>query len=695
MGKRVDLAIVAGLVVVTFFARAYGPNTAPAVTATEYLQSWRYGIPHEITDWTNPQLAEYAMAAGISIFGDDKATGAGFLNSPITDAAFEPAYEDPETSGTGGDRIFLTTGSWLLIAQGGQLGKASGIAIPGAVAVAVDTAGHQVFVGTIDGEILAIPSTALDAMASSNATVKPTLVGHVAAAISHLWATGASNVIVQAGDDVSLLDVATGSTLATLYLPGVAGLLPLDAGGRHLAVAAVPSGLIELDATTLQAMASIPLTAGATGLALVGLPNQPTLYVATGAARIEMLSVGSDASLTDLGGFAMPGLISDVRWDRATNMVHVLGQTREGAATVYVVEPTTNSIFADAALPFAPTAWVLDAQANDQGTDRQRVLAFAQTGVMVSVDAGGNAFGWRLPGAVAAALLAGLLYLLGVVLFRRRWVGVVLAVLAGVLGFAGLLDSYVAVFGAAAFAVLVYMLGSRAVGWRALTEGLLLPVAIGLLFGLAIASSWLGLYAMVGAALVVLLRSRIGRWLALAGLVGLTGAFGVRAVSDNSAAVGLLALMAALVVVLGVGIVRAGGVTRPVAGEGPRWVDPGWRFGIPFMWAMAAMLLVPFAVYVASYIPWALSTAGDPRLILGWPAGHTGQAFLDLQSAMYQNQNANGLPNSALWTLAVLVAMAAVSAVAMLRARPRRERKAAVSGAGTTVPGRLRRVFPR
>jgi hypothetical protein len=132
--------------------------------------------------------------------------------------------------------------------------------------------------------------------------------------------------------------------------------------------------------------------------------------------------------------------------------------------------------------------------------------------------------------------------------------------------------------------------------------------------------------------------------------------------------------------VLGVGIVRAGPVARPAAGEGPRWPDPTWRLGLPFLWAMATMLLVPFAVYVASYIPWAVSTAGDPRLILGWPAGHAGQTFLDLQSATYDYQNASGLPNGAWSTLLVLVLVlvivsAAVAGVAFVRSRPRRERR--------------------
>jgi hypothetical protein len=256
----------------------------------------------------------------------------------------------------------MTTGSRLLVAQDGKLGEASGVAMPGAAAVAVDAVDHQVFVGASDGAISAIQSAAFDAMASSNAIVKPTLVGHVSGPISHLWSTPSGNVLVQSGDDLSLLDVATGSIRVSLYMPGMARLVSFTQGGSQVVVAAVPSGIVEMDATTLQAITSIPLTAGATGLALVDMLGRTTLYEATGAARVEMLAVGGDAELTDAGGIPMPGQVSDVRWDSATGMVHVLGKTRDGATTVYVVEPTSNSIFADAALPFAPVAWVLDSQ---------------------------------------------------------------------------------------------------------------------------------------------------------------------------------------------------------------------------------------------------------------------------------------------------------------------------------------------
>ena len=35
-----------------------------ARTATEFLQAWRYGLSHDIYEWTHPHLAKYAMAGG-------------------------------------------------------------------------------------------------------------------------------------------------------------------------------------------------------------------------------------------------------------------------------------------------------------------------------------------------------------------------------------------------------------------------------------------------------------------------------------------------------------------------------------------------------------------------------------------------------------------------------------------------------
>jgi hypothetical protein len=60
---------------------------------------------------------------------------------------------------------------------------------------------------------------------------------------------------------------------------------------------------------------------------------------------------------------------------------------------------------------------------------------------------------------------------------------------------------------------------------------------------------------------------------------------------------------------------------------------------------------------VASYVPWALTAgpsnvpaavaAGAPQLFVGWPPGHTGQTFLDLQAEMYRYHNEFRWPHGA------------------------------------------------
>ena len=42
-----------------------------ARTATEFLQFWRYGIPHSIYEYTHPHMAKYLIAEGITLFGDN------------------------------------------------------------------------------------------------------------------------------------------------------------------------------------------------------------------------------------------------------------------------------------------------------------------------------------------------------------------------------------------------------------------------------------------------------------------------------------------------------------------------------------------------------------------------------------------------------------------------------------------------
>jgi hypothetical protein len=51
----------------------------------------------------------------------------------------------------------------------------------------------------------------------------------------------------------------------------------------------------------------------------------------------------------------------------------------------------------------------------------------------------------------------------------------------------------------------------------------------------------------------------------------------------------------------------------------------------------ASLVALPVAVYVISYLPWAM--IDGHQIVDGWPAGHTGQTLLDLTAQMYRYHN--------------------------------------------------------
>ena len=206
---------------------------------------------------------------------------------------------------------------------------------------------------------------------------------------------------------------------------------------------------------------------------------------------------------------------------------------------MYVVETHGNSIFADARLPFDPKAWVIDAQPQYPSQDRQDLLLFSPTGATATVDIGNNPFAWRLPGVILGALTAGLLYVLARILFQRRSVAIFVGILALADGMAfvqsriGMNDVYVGFFIVAAY-TLFAALWIGAIRWR-WAFWVLMPV-VGLLLGLAIASKWVGLYALAGIGILILARSALGRLLIIVGMIGATTVLGYMALSVPSGA---------------------------------------------------------------------------------------------------------------------------------------------------------------
>ncbi len=498
-----------------------------------------------------------------------------------------------------------------------------------------------------------------------------------------------------------------------------------------------------LDAATLDTVFSVTLPGQAFGMDLANTSDigDPTLYVASGDSlqlvQLPTTNGTFDGPPTLASPVSMPGAVTNVTWDEPSDMIHALGTAPDGRTpTIYVVEPHGNAVYANANLPFTPAAWAMDQQPDNPSGDRQQLLAISASGTVAAVDVGSHAFAWRLPGVIAGSLMIALLYLLARILFRRRSVALAVGAIAMVDGmfFAnsriGMNDIYAGLFIVAAYVVFAAMALGRWRGRSALLVGLPL---LGLLLGLACASKWVGFYAIGGIGLLTLLRSGLGRTVALvamAGLAGILGYYSISAPPDTTHPqlnVTFLILMIGITLLLAAGIavrsmrwtvdelrfavlaplvvgvlLAAAGIllgqqlaSTPVSGralvlagaagvalavvaygaplllarwgmgplapppqpgdpktyvdppaDAPResWLLPGASYGIPFLWALACMTLLPVVVYVALYTPWV---ALGNQFWTGFPAGNHGQTLWDLTDSMFNYHNDLRVPHPA------------------------------------------------
>jgi len=89
------------------FDEVYHPRTA-----TEFLQYWKYGISHDIYEWTHPPLAKYVMALGLVTLGEDHVSAQSKLGAPVIDAVIEPRRDDGlDPTRIEGDRLWVATGT--------------------------------------------------------------------------------------------------------------------------------------------------------------------------------------------------------------------------------------------------------------------------------------------------------------------------------------------------------------------------------------------------------------------------------------------------------------------------------------------------------------------------------------------------------------------------------------------------------
>ena len=827
---RLDLWLLVVIVLVALVSRTFRlsepyrmhfDEVYHARTATEFLQDWRYGMPHDIYEWTHPHIAKYAMAAGLIVAGDDRVTAQRSLGTTVRDVLVEPQWVDSSRpSPPSGDRFYVAGGDELRAYDLVTRGLITTWSVPGASALTLDPVGHRVLVGTDSGQVLALDTTVLDdARASGGYSAEtpitsvdgPAPLADVKAPVTHLGLTtdASGMAVATSGGEVVLVDPSTGAETGRQRLGGVSDLadgglgdgltadptavtdpaavstaLATITGGNAadyqarltaatsageaavvllggftddqqqkdistaisdgrltgLTVAPLPriavadeGGVTFISPATGQIVDTVTLDGAARGLTVVTGIDQPTLYAALEGKNVAVIQLGQGDGkegphLTTT--FPMPGDVRDLVYDQPTQMVHVLGRTPDGTSdTIYVVEPHGNAVYADARLPFDAQAWALDANPENPSGDRQAILATSADGMLATVDSGNHAFAWRLPGMLAGALTAGLIFLLVRILFRRREIAVIAAILVLVDGMLfvqsriAMNDVYVGLFIVAAYTLFAPLWLGR---WKRPWAFWVVLPAVGVLLGFALASKWVGLYAMAGVVVLILGRSALGRILLILGLALGTAVLGYMAIDiapDAStsagnflfvalmialtlgavlvtvfrpiawsaeetrlaivgpAAIGILVFLIAvplgiavkpigagpaaltptvisLLLILGSGVVwailRFAGIwglgplalppdpddpvrlTEPGSPPPEGWLRPGTLLGLPIVWGVICLAVVPIVVYVISYLPWV---ALGNRLTDTWPPGNTGQTLLALTRQMYDYHN--------------------------------------------------------
>ena len=163
---RLDLWIVVVLVVGTMVLRTFRlaepyqmhfDEVYHARTATEFLQDWRYGLSHDIYEWTHPHLAKYAMAVGIVLWGEDHVTATSDLGVPVVAAAVEPRPDRRDRCrelDAAGERLHVATGTEIRTYDLATRELISIIAAPGRRARwPIDETGSQLVIGYDDGRL--------------------------------------------------------------------------------------------------------------------------------------------------------------------------------------------------------------------------------------------------------------------------------------------------------------------------------------------------------------------------------------------------------------------------------------------------------------------------------------------------------------------------------------------------------------
>lgn len=563
---RLDVALMAGLILFAFVFRLWRLDTPRSMhfdevyharSATEWLADWQEGWTRDTYEWTHPMLAKYLIAAGIVAADPNKVIGQTAIPAPF--AALAVASQRAE-DGIAESIAFGASGRTItaLTVLGGQVVAQWGA--PGEVAsLAFDPDNHRLLVGLAkNGTVRTYDTQAF--LGATGARDPPPAASAIETGLRGVLQidipAGQPNSLFRGPDGIVATERATGLELArTGLVTGGVGYVPatsqndVSTGPFVVATDMKAGRLALLDPASLQPIKSG--NGGERGEALLSAPVGPIQVRGQGDDLQVWVPVGPlkadsehgpvqggisvfDEKVNVIDTAPLPGRPALIGWNPVVNMIYIAGHdTSSDRPAIWTVQPIGNggsqsagfATFDTTELPGDARALAFDVNDHDQDADHERLLVStgsgASAGSLVLIDAGSNAFAWRISGVVFGSLLVGLVYLLALAMFRRRRIAVLAAIFVAVDGMSYVMsrismnDIFVAFFILAAYLVFWQIWSGR---W-ARSAWWALPL-VGVLIGLAAASKWVGIYALAGIWILVLARSALGRFLLVA-MIGL------------------------------------------------------------------------------------------------------------------------------------------------------------------------------
>jgi 4-amino-4-deoxy-L-arabinose transferase-like glycosyltransferase len=526
-------------------------------SATEFLSAWQEGWDRDVYEWTHPMLAKYLIAAGIVAADPNTVKGTIELAQPSSALAVAP-----RRASAGWDRsVAFTVASPSTIvasdaADGAELARWS--AVGPVASLAFDPEGPVLLVGQADGgRIETYELAGLLASPDGRAPPAGQPIETELSSVSqiHVPTESADPILLRGPEAVAVLERDTMELRASAEgaYGGLGYVHGVEEEPDAVAVTDVLAGEVAfLDATSLEVLDRIDARALLAGPMLVrGSGEDQQVFALTKAleATDEYAATQGGIAVVDADGRSqvgvvpLPGAGTLIGTQRIAGIVYVAGSEADGTPATWTIEPHVESrrdgtigagAFDTTPLPGQPLAMAFDVASTAQGDDHARLLVSTADasgdGSLVRIDAGSNAFAWRLAGVAFGAALVALIYLLTATMFSRRRIAVLAAAFVAIDGMSFVMsrismnDIFVAVFIVAAYALFWQVWSGR---W-ARSAWWALPL-VGVLIGLAAATKWVGFYAMAGLIVLVLARSALGRLVlvmgvALGAIVGGLGA---------------------------------------------------------------------------------------------------------------------------------------------------------------------------